>query len=61
LSGRSVGGESVRFEWAPESFTEKVGAALGFDNMEVRADLRRFKEFIEARCNETGAWRGKVH
>jgi uncharacterized membrane protein len=51
----------VRFEWAPESFTDRAGAALGFDNMEVRADLRRFKEFIEARGTETGAWRGEVH
>lgn len=51
----------VRFEWAPETFTDKAGAALGFDNMQVRADLRRFKEFIEDRGTQTGAWRGEVH
>ncbi|MFC9333888.1 MULTISPECIES: SRPBCC family protein [Arthrobacter] len=51
----------VRFEWAPETFTDKAGAVLGFDNMQVRADLRRFKEFIEDRGTETGAWRGEVH
>lgn len=51
----------VRFEWAAETLTDKAGAALGFDNMQVRADLRRFKEFIEARGTETGAWRGEVH
>ena len=50
----------VRFEWAPETFTDKAGAVLGFDNMQVRADLRRFKDFIEARGTETGGWRGEV-
>ncbi|WP_306922759.1 hypothetical protein [Arthrobacter globiformis] len=48
-------------ERAPDTFTEKAGAALGFDNMQVRADLGRFKDFIEARGTETGAWRGEVY
>jgi uncharacterized membrane protein len=39
----------VRFEWAPETLTENVGAALGFDNMQVRADLLRFRDFVEAK------------
>jgi hypothetical protein len=26
----------------------------------VEGDLQRFKEFIESRGQETGAWRGKV-
>lgn len=51
----------VRFEWAPETFSEKAGAALGFDNMQVRADLIRFRDYIEARGSETGGWRGEVH
>ncbi|NKX53923.1 SRPBCC family protein [Arthrobacter mobilis] len=50
----------VRLQWDTESLTEKVGAALGFDSRQVKADLRRFKEFIEARGAETGAWRGTV-
>ncbi|MBT2550896.1 SRPBCC family protein [Arthrobacter sp. ISL-65] len=50
----------VRFEWAADTFAEKAGAALGFDNMQVREDLRRFKDFIEAKGTETGAWRGEV-
>ncbi|VXC16321.1 Uncharacterized 17.2 kDa protein in melC2-rnhH intergenic region [Arthrobacter sp. 9AX] len=48
----------VRLEWAPETFTDKVGALLGFDNMQVRADLRRFKEFIEDNGTQTGDWPG---
>jgi uncharacterized membrane protein len=51
---------SVRFEWAPETFTEKAGAALKIDEMQVKADLRKFKTFIESRGTETGAWRGDV-
>jgi hypothetical protein len=26
----------------------------------VKGDLERFKEFIESRGSETGAWRGEV-
>jgi uncharacterized membrane protein len=51
----------VRLEWSPETFIDKAGAVLGFDHMQVRADLRRFKEFIEAKGTETGSWRGEVH
>lgn len=51
---------AVRFEWAPETFTEKAGAALNIDKMQVKADLRKFKDFIESRRTETGAWRGEV-
>jgi uncharacterized membrane protein len=50
----------VHFEWAPETLTEKAGAALKIDEMQVKADMRKFKEFIEARGTETGAWRGEV-
>ena len=50
----------VHFEWAPESFVEKAGAALNLDDAQVKADLRKFKEFIESRGVETGAWRGEV-
>ncbi|MBT2547236.1 SRPBCC family protein [Arthrobacter sp. ISL-65] len=45
----------VRLEWSPENLAEKTGAALGFDNMQVRADLLRFKEFIETRGTGTDA------
>jgi len=51
---------SVRFEWAPETFAEKAGAALKIDEMQVKADMRKFKDFIESRGTETGGWRGSV-
>jgi uncharacterized membrane protein len=39
---------------------ERVGSAIGLDERRVRADLYRFKELIEARGVESGAWRGEV-
>lgn len=51
---------TVQLDWEPEGFVEKVGAVLGVDNHSVKKDLKKFKEFIEARSIETGAWRGDV-
>jgi hypothetical protein len=28
--------------------------------MRVKGDLQRFKEFVESRGRETGAWRGEI-
>ena len=39
---------------------EAVGSTAGLDAWRVRGDLERFKELIEARGAETGAWRGEV-
>ena len=47
-------------EYEPEGFAEEVGDALGFMSRRVEGDLERFKEFIEQRGHETGAWRGKI-
>jgi uncharacterized protein YndB with AHSA1/START domain len=56
-------GTHVRLEmmWLPETFVERVGAALDLDERQAEMDLRRFKEFIEERGRETGAWRGEIH
>jgi uncharacterized membrane protein len=51
---------TAQLEWQPEDATEKVGAALGFDDRAVKKDLANFKQFIESRSSETGAWRGDV-
>jgi uncharacterized membrane protein len=59
-----VGGErtkvTVEMEWEPQGAKEKIGSAVGADTRGVAADLDRFKEFIEARGVETGAWRGRA-
>jgi uncharacterized membrane protein len=51
---------TVQMDWEPQNVVEKAGAALGFDDRQVQADLDRFKKFIEQRGSETGAWRGEV-
>jgi hypothetical protein len=44
----------------PEGLVENVGTALGFLDRRVKGDLERFKEYIESRGSESGAWRGEV-
>ena len=50
----------IQIDWEPDGVVEKAGAAFGFDDRQVKADAKRFKEFIESRGAETGAWRGDV-
>lgn len=52
---------SLEMLWLPETFVEKVGAALNLDERQARMDLDRFKDFIEERGRETGGWRGEIH
>jgi uncharacterized membrane protein len=72
-SGTSNAGE-VRFDKAPggktritlvltyepEGVVEHVGDALGAVSRRVEGDLKRFKDFIEKRGRESGAWRGQI-
>jgi uncharacterized membrane protein len=51
---------TAQIDWQPEGFVEKAGAAIGVDDRQVKGDLQRFKQFIEKRGAETGAWRGEV-
>ncbi|HEX2765557.1 MAG TPA: SRPBCC family protein [Candidatus Limnocylindria bacterium] len=51
---------TLQIDAEPEGVVENVGTALGFLNRRVKGDLERFKEFIESRGTETGAWRGEV-
>jgi uncharacterized membrane protein len=44
----------------PEGFAENVADKLGIVQRRVKADMGRFKEFIEERGTQTGAWRGEV-
>ncbi len=50
----------LQLEYDPETFVEKAGDAVGIVSQRVQGDLNRFKEFIESRGTETGAWRGEV-
>jgi uncharacterized membrane protein len=51
---------TLQMDVDPEGIVENVGTALGFLDRRVKGDLERFKEFIESRGSETGAWRGEV-
>ena len=50
----------VQMDYAPEGMKEAVGSAIGLDSHRVKDDLESFKDFIESRGSETGAWRGDV-
>ncbi|CAN5361277.1 SRPBCC family protein [soil metagenome] len=50
----------VQMDYEPEGMKEAVGSAVGLDSHRVKDDLESFKEFIESRGSETGAWRGEV-
>jgi hypothetical protein len=50
----------LQMEYDPESIVEEVGDKLGFVSRRVEGDLKRFKEYIESRGVETGAWRGTI-
>jgi uncharacterized membrane protein len=51
---------NLKLEYEPDDTLEKVGSAIGIVSRRVKADLERFKEFIEALGSETGEWRGTV-
>jgi uncharacterized membrane protein len=50
----------LQLDYTPEGAIEKAGDAVGMVSARVKGDLERFKEFIEARGVETGAWRGEI-
>lgn len=50
----------LQLAYEPEGIVENVGSALGVVERRVAGDLERFKEFIESRGRETGAWRGEI-
>jgi uncharacterized membrane protein len=51
---------ALTMEFTPEGTAEKIGDATNMVERRVEGDLKRFKEFIESRGAETGAWRGAV-
>jgi len=51
----------LQLDYDPEGVVENVGDAVGVVSARVRGDLARFKDFIEQRGSETGAWRGSIN
>ena len=50
----------LQMDFEPDGLVEQAGDKLGIVKRRVKGDLERFKEFIETRRTETGAWRGDV-
>jgi uncharacterized membrane protein len=50
----------VQMAYETEGLKESIDSAVGLDSHRVQSDLESFKEFIESRGSETGAWRGEV-
>ena len=50
----------LQLDFEPEGFVETVGDLVGAVRRRAVGDLERFKEFIESRGTETGAWRGNI-
>ena len=51
---------NLRIEYEPKGMVEKAGDLIGAVSQRVEGDLKRFKNYIESRGHETGAWRGNV-
>ena len=64
VSFEPIGDERTQIRLAmtytAEGPLERAGSAVGLDNRRVRGDLERFKELIERRGTESGAWRGEI-
>ncbi len=60
----SLGPDRTRVEvvmtWEPDGIVEATAAKIGRNNSAVKGDLERFKELIEGRGQESGAFRGEV-
>jgi uncharacterized membrane protein len=50
----------LQMEFDPEGIVEVASDKLGFVERRIKGDLTRFKEFVETRGAESGAWRGEV-
>jgi len=52
---------TVRIDYETDGVAEAIGSALGVLSGRIKGDLKRFKEFIESRGVQSGAWRGEIH
>jgi len=51
---------TLRLNFEPETTMERIAGSLGMVGSRVESDLRHFKDFIQHRQTETGAWRGEI-
>ena len=51
---------ALEISYDPKGFIENAGDAVGLVSRRIENDLEHFKQFIENRGQETGAWRGTI-
>jgi uncharacterized membrane protein len=51
---------TLQLDYEPEGVVETAGDLMGVLSARAQGDLERFKEFIETRGEQTGAWRGRI-
>jgi uncharacterized membrane protein len=51
---------TMQMDYTPQTPGEKIGDAVGGVKLTAKGNLKRFKELVERRGVETGAWRGTV-
>ena len=51
---------TLELSYDPKGFIENAGDTIGVVSRRIENDLEHFKEFIENRGQETGAWRGTI-
>ncbi len=50
----------LQLEYEPKGAVERTGDLLGVIERRAAGDLQRFRDYLETRGHETGAWRGEV-
>jgi uncharacterized membrane protein len=50
----------LQMDYEPQTLVEKIGDAVGVMSRKLDKTVEDFKEYVENRGRETGAWRGEV-
>jgi uncharacterized membrane protein len=50
----------LQMDYEPDTLAEEAVDALGGVKLTAKGNLKRFKQLLESRGSETGAWRGEV-
>lgn len=51
---------TLELHYEPQDAVETMGDMVGAVRMQARSNLQRFKDMLEKRGSETGAWRGTI-
>lgn len=51
---------TLQMDYQPDGALNQIGDAIGAARMEARGNLTKFKQMLEQRGSETGAWRGNI-